>query len=92
MKKHLMLLPLFCLSFLSGCNNKTNEIKKEIESSLVNENVDKVIVEQKTNKDTTIYVVYVYSHYKSYMRDSGYHYSIDMYIYDNGSLEWVYSI
>ena len=89
--KYLM-LPLFCLSLsLCACNNDTKRIENEVYESIQNkDNLLDVVVDKKTNDNTTIYVVYVYTKYRN--MQGGYSYHIDMFIYSNGYLEWIYSI
>ena len=89
--KRCLLLPLFCCFALSGCNEKENEIKSYVEENIVAQGTyDNINVEKVSNHNTTIYMVYVYSHFSN--KDNDISYKIDVYVYNNGSIEWVYSV
>ena len=89
-KMRCLLLPLFCLSLsLSGCNSNTDKVKKIIEQEYTWNNVDDIQVREIHSETYTFYEVYVYTKFKN--SKGGYTYGVDMFIYDNGNLEWIYS-
>ena len=93
-RKRSILLPLFCISMLCGCNSittKESEIKDYVEREyVVSGTYDEIKVEKVTNKGTTIYLVYIFSHFTTNNGDTAY--TIDIYVFGKDRLEWVYSI